>query len=178
MNTSMINRLMERAPFAVNYQGTFALDKFKAAFKAAPYDAYIFNTHTSDKPGEHWLATIGLDETVYFFDSYGFTKKRFSDIQQFITDNCSEMRMAGSACLQGVGSTTCGDYCVVFLLLIMRGWSCERFYLNMLRQPNSHERDHQIRLFIKQLTLLLAVPQASGSLEPLHVQLVQPFCDL
>lgn len=176
MNTSLITAVVASAPHVTNFCGVFALDNFMEAFLKDPTGAYIFNTHTSDKPGEHWLATIDVGGTVYFFDSYGLTKKRFPTIINFLTNNCPRLRLAGSICLQGFGSTTCGDYCVLFVLLTMRGWSCNKFYTNMSFANNSHDRDHQIRTFIIHLTDVFGVSLANHSLENIHVQQVQPFC--
>ena len=47
--------------------------------------------------------------------------------------------------LQGLTSTVCGDYCVMFLLLRIRGVSLEDFVSWMDKIPTAERRDHIIR---------------------------------
>lgn len=176
MNTTLIRNVVDAAAVGYPFRGVFALDRFMEAFTKDPTGAYIFNTHTSDKPGEHWLATVMIDNVVIFFDSYGFSKSRFVNIKVFLKSNCPKLKVANTVCLQGFGSTTCGDYCVLFTILMLKSWSCEQFYISLQRESNAHIRDHHVRKLMKHIIKVLQVPITSKSMEDVHIQQVQPFC--
>ena len=72
MNTTQINR-MGKTLFGYRYLGTFALDKVPLHFiQDAKLQHMIINTHTSNLPGQHWIAVTVCDNNkAYIFDSFG-----------------------------------------------------------------------------------------------------------
>lgn len=49
-----------------------------------------------------------------------------------------------SFCLQGPSTTACGDYCVLFCLLISRGWSEQKIINSLAILPGFEARDHAV----------------------------------
>jgi hypothetical protein len=87
----------------------------------------IINTHPSGKPGEHWLAVyIDSDGFGDYFDSYG-NEPMHRSIIAFLNKNCSSGWKSNRTILQSLTSETCGQYCVVYLILRCRGFSNEEF---------------------------------------------------
>lgn len=77
MNTHQLNR-MGKLLFGYRYLGTFPLDKVPLRFvKDALLQHFIINTHTSNLPGQHWIAvTVHNGKKAYIFDSFGIPPPR------------------------------------------------------------------------------------------------------
>lgn len=71
MNTYQLNRV-GRHLFGYRYLGTYALDQVPTRFVTkARLQHFIINTHTSNLPGEHWVAVSVQNNIAYIFDSFG-----------------------------------------------------------------------------------------------------------
>ncbi len=83
----------------------------------------IVNTHTSDKPGEHWIALI-LDQngSGQYFDSYGLPPLN-GDINSFMGKMCPLGWAYNPVTLQCLSCITCGHYCVLYIKLRNFGYS-------------------------------------------------------
>jgi len=123
MNDGQIESLMGRDPIASTlFQGVFAADTL-------PHNppipcALIANTDPENRPGQHWVAFyIESNGHGEYFDSYGRppTVKNFRD---FLQQNTSEWTCNDSL-LQGVLSSTCGQYCIFYLLFRCRDVSMQ-----------------------------------------------------
>ena len=97
--------------------------------------------HTSDLPGEHWLAVyITEDRVGCFFDSFGNPPERFPDmISDFLKTSCITQRYSTRQ-VQDFASTTCGQHCVFFLNYIAKGLSYEdvmsKYCLDLIKNDN------------------------------------------
>jgi hypothetical protein len=82
--------------------------------------AYVINTHKSDQPGEHWLA-LYYDSNGFctFFDSFARSPQEFG-LENFI-DRTSSGWTYSQTRVQDFLTSTCGHYCVYFILLMSRG---------------------------------------------------------
>ena len=110
---------------------------------------FVFNTHLEHLPGEHWVAVSALPgQTVEYFDSYGFPPHLYPGVLKALRSHGENLRW-NSTPLQGLLSTVCGDYCVLFLLCVARGWTLSEFVDRLAAIPEPESRDHAVRSLIK-----------------------------
>ena len=112
MNTREIDNIL-RADERTSYKGTFPWDKCPKLNNGS----YVINTDCSHRPGQHWVAYHVRNGRVEFFDSYGNSPSYFRVLPDADKHNGKR--------LQGLLSTTCGHYCVYYLLHRCRGYSME-----------------------------------------------------
>jgi hypothetical protein len=95
---------------------------------------YIVNTESSDKSGEHWVAFYtSKPGRIEGFDSYGRNPTKYSDfIREWVADDY--MVMSGTL-RQGQTSTTCGQYCMFFVLLRAHGYRYEDIMSALTANP-------------------------------------------
>lgn len=88
--------------------------------------AIVANTDPHTKPGSHWVAMYlnNLGHCIYF-DSYG-EPPAISHHLKRIQKN-SRTYSWNKKHLQSLGSRVCGQYCVMFLHYMTRGYSLEKF---------------------------------------------------
>ena len=116
-----------------------------------PTGCFVFNTHYSHQPGEHWLAVYANDSEVDFFDSFGRSVSFYPDVNEILSIHGGyETIRSNETQLQNFLSTVCGDYCVYFCLLRSRGWSMDEIVRSLRDIGDSEMRDHSIRRFIIQ----------------------------
>jgi hypothetical protein len=95
----------------------------------------VINTHPSTKPGEHWIAIyIDKDGHGDYFDSYGNVPQHKSIIS-FLNINCPNGWNSNRITLQSVTGETCGQYCVLYLIMRSRGLS-NQDYLRMFSRKS------------------------------------------
>jgi len=83
----------------------------------------IGNTHTSNEPGEHWVAIILFkDGRGEYFDSYGLPPIN-KHYREYMEKNCFNGWEYNSKCIQNPSYTSmsCGHYCIVYLILRCTG---------------------------------------------------------
>lgn len=112
----------------------------------------IINTHPSNMPGEHWIATyLSQDGPACFFDSFGNPpdSDRFpTTIETFLTTNAVDVIYSDRR-VQDFSSDTCGQHCVFFLYHLVKG----RDYRDVMRLY-SHDyikNDKMVSLFVQRL---------------------------
>jgi len=147
MNSGDIQRALSGDVYtAPLFAGVYPYDAMVRAFTCSD-DAtkvYVFNTHPSRKPGEHWIALVVKGRIVYYFDSFG----RHPDVYPALAKKIrrESVKVFYNSCLlQDLSSTACGDYCVIFCLLSSRGWSLQRVVNWMSSFDSSETRDHALR---------------------------------
>ena len=147
MNTLQIERLLKRdAASRYLFRKVCALDELEpASFPSA----YVINSQTSDQPGEHWVAVYfdrhGRGE---YFDSYGLPPEILG-LEPYMNQNASRGWIYNRKTLQGMFSTTCGHYCVYYLLFRCRGVP-----LHAIVSPftaNLYDNDRRVTDFIYRL---------------------------
>lgn len=116
MNTyDIINRLRDVKGFI----GVFAADRLPSIKERPAY--FVFNTDTSDKPGQHWIAVIVHEDKVEYFDATG----RQPVIREYLR-KLGRPVLYNNQRIQSPLSIACGAFCVQFILRRSRGESfCE-----------------------------------------------------
>ena len=148
MNTRDISKVLKNDHKASTvFQGVYSRDGFINALRTAPLPlkgTFIFNTHRTLLPGEHWICVICHGEYAEYFDSFGRHPGIYKTISELLRQRFKTV-LWNSELLQNTSTTLCGDYCILFALLSARQWSMERYieWLSML--GSSHQRDHLLR---------------------------------
>lgn len=124
MNTSEITRML-RADTVTRHVfiGTFAADQMPVINQYPCAFVVNFDPHT--KPGSHWIAYFfTADGQGEYFDSYGrhptgrFLTKLRKHSKDWLSNNTQ---------VQNHASSTCGQYCIMFLYFRARGTSMKEF---------------------------------------------------
>lgn len=146
MNTTDINELLRRDEWTASvFKGCVARDEFISRVRRVTLPAlFVFNTQDADRTGEHWMAVSLTENGCYYFDSYGRPPTVYPDILTSLRQRFSTIE-SNSVQPQGLTTTACGDYCVLFCLLVTRGWSGERVVARLSRIPGNENRDHAVR---------------------------------
>jgi len=134
MNDGQIESLIGYDPIASTlFQGVFSADRLP---QNPPLPCcLIANTDPESRPGSHWVAFYidgnGIGE---YFDSYGRppTVQAFKD---FLQKNTADW-IHNDRLLQGVLSSTCGQYCIFYLLHRCRSVPMS----DIVTMFNEHER--------------------------------------
>ena len=134
MNTSTIRKLLKTYKC---FKGVFASDML-------PYSAnlplnIIVNTDPSYKPGQHWVAiSIDAKGHGYYFDSFGFPPL-VKNIFKFISEKAFNGWSYNRRQLQNVMSSTCGNYCVLFIIFKCNNLSNKEFFFNFGRDTAKND---------------------------------------
>ena len=143
MNTHQIIQLLANDRVTrERFRGVFPSNKIPETVFRRPY-CVIFNTAPAPVSG-HWVALyVDLDGKGYYLDSYGYTPRKI--FTRFFKKNCSEI-MYNQRRLQGFLTTTCGYYCIVFLIWMCRGGSMAKFLKQFTDNLmlNDHSVTHSI----------------------------------
>ena len=82
--------------------------------------------------------------------------------------------MYNSTQLQGINTTVCGHYCIIFALLRSREFSMREIISSMMIIDDTHTRDHLIGIYIN--TAYVNFIEANGIVSSIHVQSSKVFC--
>ena len=144
MNTYELTSLLNRAPQLKHLHGQVCAKDLLPEEKTLDVKAYIINTDTSDKPGEHWVAIYfrNNNEAIYF-NSYGLPPQE-DYILPFIQRNARHW-IYNKEMLQSPWSGVCGMYCINILGQLGRGLDLktsiyEQFY-GTGEDPYQNDRD-------------------------------------
>ena len=144
MNTIQIEHSLKKDPFT---KTIFEKACAKNQLLHVDYpSAYVINSHPSSKPGEHWIAVYfdkhGKGE---YFDSYGLHPS-MNGFTAFMEHN-SNGWIYNNKTVQSLFFTTCGHYCVYFILYRCRGYSMRDIVSRF--SSNLTENNRNINLFIR-----------------------------
>lgn len=107
------------------FKGVYPRNKLPTHLSPRRPSAFIINTDTASKRGEHWVAVWfdGLGKAEYF-DSFGLPP-RHRDINHFIETHSIRSRY-NDRLLQDLTSSACGLYVLYFVMMKSRGASLHR----------------------------------------------------
>lgn len=125
MNTVQLTvDMMNNKKIKRNFKGVFPADKLPKRLKKPAM--LIANTDPSSKPGSHWVAFhIPVKGPIEFFDSTGRGPES-DHFKSFLRKNGKKL-LCNKNRLQSLFSTTCGNYCGVFLYLRSNNISFKKF---------------------------------------------------
>jgi hypothetical protein len=113
MDTTTINSLLKNID---GFVGTYPRDMIPLNIKHRP-STMIVNTHTSDKPGEHWVSIVlNKDGSGEYFDSYGLPPLH-DNLHRYLNKMCPLGWGYNPITLQCLSCITCGHYCVLYVKL-------------------------------------------------------------
>ena len=137
MDTLIIKKLLKSFKC---FKGVFPSDKLP--YKSSLPLNIIINTDPSYKPGEHWVAiSINKDGIGEYFDSFGLPPFK-ENIEQFLNTKCTRGWTYNKIALQSAYSTTCGHYCVLFII-----YRCQRLSSDvMISKFNSNTLNNDKRM--------------------------------
>lgn len=125
MNGRQLTQRLLNDPYARRtFRGVFPRDRLPLRVNTRRPSAYVINTERQEGPGEHWVV-VSFDgrERGEYFDSFGLPAV-YRDIEDFIF-HCQSYRY-NQHVLQDPPSSTCGLYCMYYVLKKSRGFSMER----------------------------------------------------
>lgn len=146
MNTIQLTcDMMQDKTLKKIFRGVFPADKLPKLKKPA---MIIANTDSSDQPGSHWVAFFlpqkGPTE-VFNSTGQGVENEYFI---KFLENNCKKF-VFNKKRLQGNLSSTCGQYCAVYLYQRSRNMSFKKFL--DLFSNNFDENDEKILKLYKKI---------------------------
>lgn len=139
MDTITITKILLQDPFTSEcFQGVLASNHLPATIKRLPA-CFVINTDPSWKAGSHWLALyFDKNGNAEFFDSYGKELKNYPFLYDFVhrhTFNCKQHNFQ----LQGSFSSTCGQFCIYFLLWRVRGITYEQILRSFHKSSDAND---------------------------------------
>lgn len=147
MDSEEIYNLLRNDPNTKNcFIGVYGLDQIPLRSIKYPC-CLVVNNQPSNLSGEHWLV-IAKDENNYgyFFDSYGNPPKH----EELLTclGFCDDWSY-NTRHLQSLFSTTCGQYCVYYILHHSKGFSSQQI-IDSLDQGDLETNDGYVNFWMKQ----------------------------
>lgn len=149
MNSEEIDLLLKKnlSDDKEYFGGVFASDTLPNPKKITKLSAFVVNIDPSTKAGSHWVGIIinPLQENIYF-DSYGY-KPFVKSIQDFLGDRY----IFNEQQLQHPLSTTCGEWCIFFILCYLNkhNLSCIKDYFK--NSPDLLLNDYAVNKFVNRI---------------------------
>ena len=126
-----ISRLSQNS---TGWLGFYARDELPYLQHTARPFALVFNTHSKDKPGQHWLAIYTSSSSpTEFFDSFGIPPSFYGLSNSFIHTSSS---------FQLFTSDLCGNYALYFIFMRSRNITFSEIVsiLSSFAVPDNHVR--------------------------------------
>lgn len=154
MNTSQLIQVMEKAPKSRNkFCGVYASDTLPSVIEHFPC-GLIVNTDPQSQKGSHWLAMyFPSEDRGEFFDSYGNSPDFYREKFEIFLNNHSRVWSYNRRCLQSFDSSTCGQFCLYFIINRSRGKSMSMIVNSFSK--NSSVNDHRVSEFVRRRLSML-----------------------
>lgn len=147
MDTDQINAVLRSDIFCKDYASYVCAKDECLNLSLDGMTIVVSNTDTSDQPGTHWFALFCSNkDTIEYFDSYGSIGVD-TDIMHMISSKFLNA-ISNTQRVQGFNTSVCGQYCLIYLLLRVRGYSMNDIITMLLSCPNIEVRDHSVNRFI------------------------------
>lgn len=147
MNTLQLIQVMEHDKKSNNkFCGVYPSDLLPLKIERYPC-GIILNTDSHTEKGSHWLAMYfpskGRGE---FFDSYGNRPEFYKNtIEQWLNKHSSNWTY-NHRCLQSLNSSTCGQFCLYFIISRNHGKSFPAIVNSF--SDNTTINDHRVNVFV------------------------------
>lgn len=149
MNTTEIRKILNAAIDVRYTTEVLACDQLHLV-KSNEF-ALIINSDTSDKPGTHWLALFkeASNDIIEFFDSFSMPVEFYNPhILKFINERCNYLNQSRIQ-IQSNLSTTCGHFCIFYLIQRTRGVTFENI-LSEFSRTNLVKNDKKVETFVNE----------------------------
>ena len=147
MNTLQLITVAEMDPLSKNkFCGVFPSDLLPD-IKRYPC-GMICNVDKHTEKGSHWIAMyFPYKGKAEFFDSYGNQPKVYSkDFENYLDRHASSWTY-NHRCLQSLTFSTCGQFCLYFIMMRNRGKSLSKIVSSF--SNNTHINDHRVTVFVR-----------------------------
>ena len=104
------------------FSGVFAADDYEIT-KIPGF--LVLNTHERNKTGEHWVCLYVNENRSEFFDSLGLPPLYYHRYWHETLLKISPSYCYNTDRLQEIGSSICGELCIIFIVLRNYGFSFE-----------------------------------------------------
>jgi len=97
--------------------------------------AFVANTHTKEKPGEHWVVFYWFkDGSMFLFDSFARTPEEMGhpDWRDYL-NAASNMWNRQECVMQDESTSVCGLLCALYIAFTARGTHFGEDWLKMLK---------------------------------------------
>ena len=132
------------------FNGVFSCDKLP--YKERLPINLIANTDPSYLPGKHWIGiSINKKGRGIYFDSFGLPPIN-EDLYNFMESKCKKGWSYNKTQIQNINSTTCGNYCVLFIIHSCQGISFKNFISVFHR--NTIQNEKRIKAIFKNYSLV------------------------
>ena len=151
LSNEELSRLAQAGPtLAPYFVGVFASDHLPTFPHRQCPQAYVVNTDSHRRPGQHWLAlwTPG-DDTCEIMDSFGLPLEQYGSrpLEAWLVRHWKAVD-TNRASLQALTSWTCGHYVLMYLMLKSRGETLTQF-LNRFIRHDYVQNDHRVSQWLK-----------------------------
>lgn len=156
MNTLQLTQVMEKDPKSRNkFCGVYASDTLPTTIEHFPC-GLIVNTDPQTEKGAHWLAMyFPSKERGEFFDSYGNPPDFYRENFETFLDKQSRSWKYNHRSLQSLNSSTCGQFCLYFIMNRNRGKPLS-IIVNSFSK-NTSINDHRVSEFTRRYLNSLGV---------------------
>lgn len=142
MNDIEIHKLIMQDQFSSNFVGVFSRTRIPLS-NSIPA-GYIVNLDDFSEPGSHWIGIYITDKYYNVFDSYGRNLNNDSYISSFLRSYANKREYTYSPfVLQQNTTSTCGLFCILFILIMSRGYTLNEF-INIFNLDNQKCNDEAI----------------------------------
>ena len=146
MDTIIIRKLLKSFKC---FKGVYPLDMLP--YKQKLPVNIIVNTDPSYKPGEHWVCIcIDKNGVGRYFDSFGLPPLK-REIFEYLQYKCIRGWDYNKVTLQSMTSTTCGHYCVLYIIFRCQGLTNEQFLSKF--NSNTLENDKRMKQIFSKFSL-------------------------
>ena len=109
MDSNQLNKYAKRFS---DFLGVFASDELSLLPKTDT-GILIFNTDSSESPGQHWISLCITKECILYFDSLHLNFQFSNDVSDFLVNFDKNVTM-NTIPIQTNDSINCGKHCLVF----------------------------------------------------------------
>ena len=111
MDSNQLNKYATSLKFK-DFLGVFASDELSLLPKTDT-GILIFNTDSSESPGQHWISLCITKECILYFDSLHLNFQFSNDVSDFLVNFDKNVTM-NTIPIQTNDSINCGKHCLVF----------------------------------------------------------------
>ena len=131
MEGSEFQKYFNHFPYLKKYfLGAFAIDTLPKTLKQNYF--LIFNTDTSDKKGQHWLALYKEKKNIFCFDSIGIDDNKKDLLEKYCKIKGIDEIHFNETQFQLLTTDTCGKFVIYFL--IQKAYNNDLTYNELLEE--------------------------------------------